>query len=107
MLPPGAQRAVVEVSTAKGMTLNFPNETRSFDASKNRVRFWGYDSAIEISFFVETEALEKFCPGMSDAEARVLKVFDDERAQIHAVADRVYGRGPKNSYTYTLAATDF
>ncbi len=39
------------------MTLNFPNPSRSFDASKNRVTFWGYDSVIEISFSVEGDAM--------------------------------------------------
>ncbi|MEJ2396510.1 MAG: DUF1488 family protein [Candidatus Thiodiazotropha sp.] len=39
------------------MALNFPNPSRSFDASKNRVTFWGYDSVIEISFSVEGDAL--------------------------------------------------
>ena len=94
-------------ATAKSMTLNFPNESRSFDAAKNRVRFWGYDSAIEIAFFMEAEALHKFCPEMSDAEAGILKAFDDARVRIHEVADRVYVHGRKNSYAYTLAAEDF
>ena len=31
------------------MTLDFPNESRSYDAKRNLVRFWGYDSALEIS----------------------------------------------------------
>jgi len=34
------------------MRLNFPNNSRSFDANRSRVCFWGYDSTIEISFFV-------------------------------------------------------
>ena len=33
------------------MTLNFPNLSRSYEARQNRVRFWGYDSAREITFF--------------------------------------------------------
>ena len=89
------------------MTLSFPNQARSFDATKNRVRFWGYDSAIEISFFVDAAALQKFSPEMNDAEAGVLMVFDAARDRIHEVADKVYVCGRKGSYAYTLAADDF
>lgn len=42
------------------MKLTFPNPSRSFDESGKRVRFWGYDRAIEVSFFVEAEALNGF-----------------------------------------------
>jgi hypothetical protein len=37
------------------MVLNFPNTNRAFDATPRAVRFWGYDSAMEVAFFV-TEA---------------------------------------------------
>ncbi len=89
------------------MALSFPNQSRSFDATKNRVRFWGYDSAIEISFFMEAEALKKFYPEMGGAEAGVLKAFDDARERIHEVADRIYVKGRKSAYAYTLAIGDF
>jgi len=39
------------------MTLTFPNPSRSFDATRDAVHFWGYDSAIECSFFVTRSAL--------------------------------------------------
>ena len=94
-------------AVSKRMTLSFPNLTRSFDASKIRVRFWGYDSAIEVSFFMEAGALHKFSPEMSDAEGGVLKAFDDARDQIHEAANRVYMHGHKSCYTYTLCAEDF
>jgi hypothetical protein len=89
------------------MTLSFPNPSRSFDATKNRVRFWGYDSAIEVSFFVEADALKKLCPGMNNAEAGFLKAFDVARKRIHDVAEEVYARGRKGSYAYVLAAENF
>ena len=44
------------------MTLNFPNASRSYDARRNLVRFWGYDSALEVSFLVEAGALCKLMP---------------------------------------------
>jgi hypothetical protein len=96
------------------MTLNFPNESRSFDATRNRIRFWGYDSAVEILFFVEAEALLKLVPGKSaagagDVEDGLLTAFDATRDRIHQVAGKVYARGRKdtNAYTYILAAQDF
>ena len=89
------------------MQLNFPNPSRSFDATRNRVRFWGYDSAIEVSFFVEADALRKLCPEMSNVEAGLLKAFDAARKRIHEVADKVYVPGRKGSFAYILRAKDF
>ena len=89
------------------MRLSFPNPSRSFDASRSCVLFWGYDSAIEVSFFVEANALKRLCPEMSGAEAAFLKAFDAARKRIHGVADKVYVRGRKGSYAYILAADDF
>jgi hypothetical protein len=92
------------------MTLNFPNESRSFDAKRIRVQFWGYDGAIEISFFVSADALQKL--GLlsleaTDIETRVLSVFDAARERIHQVADKVYGRSRKGDYVHCLVPTDF
>ena len=91
------------------MKLSFPNPSRSVDADKNRVRFWGYDSTIEIVFFVEANALRKLCPEMSNVETGFLKAFDAVRTRIHEVADEVYvrGGGGKGTYAYILAAKDF
>jgi hypothetical protein len=89
------------------MTLSFPNPACSFDETKSRVRFWGYDSIIEVSFFVEGDALKKLCPEMSNVEAGFLKAFDAARQQIHRVANKVYTRGAKGTYAYILAAKDF
>jgi len=90
--------------------VNFPNQSRSFDGAKNRVRFWGYDRAIEISFFVEADALRKLSPDMGDmkdAEAGILQAFDAARDRIEEVADKMYVRSKKSAYAYTLAAEDF
>ena len=57
------------------MTLDFPNESRSYDAKRNLVRFWGYDSALEISLFVEASALRKLNPLMENGESGCLKAF--------------------------------
>ena len=91
------------------MKLSFPNPSRSYDADKNRVRFWGSDSTIEVSFFVETDALVRLCPGISGAEKEFLKAFDSVLDRIHKAANKAYlagGKG-KGSYAYSLAANDF
>lgn len=92
------------------MTLNFPNESRNFDAKRNRVQFWGYDGALEVSFFVGADALQKLgrlSLEATDIEARVLGVFDAARERIHRAADKVYGRGRRGEYVHCLAPTDF
>ena len=89
------------------MRLSFPNPCRSFDATRNRVCFWGYDRAIEVSFFVEVDALKRLYPEMSGAEAGFLNAFDAVRNRIHEVANKVYVGGSQGSYSYSLSVNDF
>jgi len=89
------------------MRLSFPNPSRSFDESKSRVCFWGYDKAIEVAFSVETSALKYLCPKMDEAEAGFLQAFDSVRDRIHEIANKIYVRDGKGYYSYILAATDF
>lgn len=89
------------------MTLNFPNESRNFDPRRNCVCFWGYDSAIEISFFVEIGAIIRLCRGTKGGEFDILQAFDTVLATIHEAADRVYVQSKKTSYAYTLKAEHF
>ncbi|MAI46028.1 MAG: DUF1488 family protein [Hyphomicrobiaceae bacterium TMED74] len=46
------------------MPLNFPNQSRYFDAERGAVRFWGYDGALEVSCSIDCEALQVLVPGM-------------------------------------------
>jgi hypothetical protein len=87
------------------MTLNFPNGSRSYDARRNLVRFWGYDSALEISFFVDVSALFKLNPQTRNVEAGYLETFDAARDRIHESARKVYSRAHEGAYL--LAAADF
>jgi hypothetical protein len=89
------------------MRLRFPNPNRSLDANQSRVCFWGYYSAIEITFYVETDALKRLCPEMNSVELGILQAFDTARQRIHEVADKVYGNRGKDSCAYVLAAEDF
>jgi hypothetical protein len=89
------------------MRLSFPNPCRSFDEDHNRVRFWGYDSSIEVAFFVDTDALKRLCPEMSNLESGFLKAFDKSRNRIEEIANKVYARDGKGAYSYILAEGDF
>lgn len=87
------------------VVLNFPNQSRFFDATRRAVRFWGNDSAMEWSFFVTEDALKRLQPKMERDEASLLLAFDANRPAIYAAAMKVYKRGRKGSYE--LLATDF
>jgi hypothetical protein len=89
------------------MRLSFPNPSRSFDADRSRICFWGYDSTVEITFFIEAAALKRLCPEMSGVESGFLQAFDAVRNKIHAVADKAYSRGGNRSRAYILAAEEF
>jgi len=87
------------------MPVNFPNRSRSYDATRRMVRFWGYDRSMESSFFVATDALQRIDPDMQPDESGFLQAFDSHRDQIYAVAAKVYARGRRGSYE--LNAGDF
>lgn len=87
------------------MALIFPNESRSYDRTRDAVRFWGYQSSIECSFFVTTGALKRVAPYVRADEAGFLNTFDANRELICKTAEKVYARGRRGSYE--LVATDF
>ena len=87
------------------MTLSFPNQSRFYDATRRTVRFWGRDSAMEASFFVNADALKRIKPDMPLDEAGLLGAFNSNRKLIYATAAEVYERHRKGSYE--LVAADF
>jgi len=87
------------------MALNFPNACRSYDSKRKVVRFWAYDSALEISFLVEVSALYKLNPHTRNGEGGYLESFDAVRDRIYEAARNAYSRGREG--TYLLAAADF
>ena len=87
------------------MTLSFPNSSRSYDATRRAVRFWGYDSAMEASFFVTQDALSRVQPSMAFDQNGALRAFDVNRPLIYATAAKVYARGRKGSYD--IVSSDF
>lgn len=82
--------------------LTFPNQSRSYDATRNAVRFWGYFRSMENSFFVSTEALTRIQPGLDADEQGFLRAFDSNRDLIYATAAKVYAGGAKGSYDLTV-----
>ena len=87
------------------MALSFPNDSRSYDATRQAVRFWGHHSAMESSFFLTADGLKRLQPDMASGPDAALRVFDSHRQQIYAAAAKVYARGRKGSYD--LTASDF
>lgn len=81
------------------MPLSFPNQSRSYDPRMRCVRFWAYDEALEIPFFVEADALCRIDPKATIDEPGLLGAFDRQRARIFKAANRVYSRRQRGSYT--------
>ena len=69
------------------------------------MRFWGHDSAIEASFYVNEDALTRIAPDASRDEGGFLNAFDANRDKICAAAAKVYVRGSRGSYD--LGAANF
>lgn len=97
--------ACVRHAVRQIMPLNFPNHSRSYDPTRRAVRFWGHDSAMEASFFVMADALQRLQPGTLFEEAALLNAFDSHRDVICAAAVKIYARGRRGSYD--LTASDF
>jgi hypothetical protein len=87
------------------MALSFPNSSRYYDTTRNAVRFWGHDGALEASFFVLADALRILKPGTPSSEPDLLNAFDSNRDAIFGAAKKAYARGNKGSYD--LIASDF
>jgi hypothetical protein len=85
--------------------IDFPNHSRSYDRTRHAVRFWGHDSAIEASFFIDEGALKRIQPSTPSSESGFLSAFDTNRDLICATAARKYVRNSRGSYD--LFAGDF
>jgi hypothetical protein len=87
------------------MTLSFPNRSRSFDATRRGVRFWGHDRSLEILCFVDESALRRLNPDAVNDENSYLAAFDVNCDRIHHVANALYSR--RHANFLSLAASDF
>ena len=88
------------------MSLSFPNPSRSYDPNRRRIRFWGHDSAMEVPFFLEENAIFRLYPKTKNTEDSILAAFDEARERIFAVATKAYGPGHQRSF-YTLTGDQF
>jgi hypothetical protein len=81
------------------MVLNFPNPSRTYDASRHCVCFWGYDNSREITFLVDDSVLTKLNANIGSDEPALLAAFDRNRERILSLARIAYKGGPQNRYT--------
>lgn len=88
---------------ATNMAISFPNDSRSYDATRQAVRFWGYDRSMESSFFVTADALNRIQPNLRLDAVDLLRAFDINRERIYAIAAKVYARGRRGSYELCAA----
>jgi hypothetical protein len=83
--------------------IDFPNHSRSYDQTRRAVRFWGHDSAIEASFYIDEGALRRIDSNVRLNETGFLNVFDSNRDLICAAAAKIYVRGSRGSYDLVAA----
>lgn len=83
----------------------FPNGSRSYDATRRAVRFWGYDQSMEVPFFIGADVLGALQPATAAEPEACLSAFDAHRARIRAVAAKIYDH--RRSGSYDLLASDF
>lgn len=81
------------------VTLSFPNPSRTYDASRHCVCFWGYDNSREITFLVDDAMLAKLNSDMGSGESALLAAFDCNRDRILGLARDLYKGGPQIRYT--------
>jgi len=84
------------------MALQFPNISRSFDATRGCVRFSGYDHTREVAFFIEQDVVRHVDCGALVSLESLLAAFDHHRDGICRAAVRAYGQRREGSYTLTL-----
>jgi len=85
------------------MAITFPNLSRSYDATRRAVRFWGYDRSTENSFFIMADTLRQIQPNLRFDAVDILRAFDANRERIYAIAAKIYARGRRGSYDLNIA----
>ena len=81
------------------VALQFPNPSRSYDATRHCVCFWGYDNSREITFQVDDAMLRNLQPDAGSDERSILGAFDQIREKLLEIARKQYVQGPQNRYT--------
>ncbi len=86
------------------MALAFPNASRSFDAERRAVRFWGHESQFEFTFYIDVDALHRLSPQSTNDEASLLRAFDANRSRIEIAAGHAHSRGRQSFYHLPASA---
>ena len=87
------------------MAIDFPNRSRSYVGKRHSVRFWGHDSAREVSFLVAEEALARVDQTTPRTEDEFLIAFDANRDRIFKAARKAYA--PRGTGFHASWASDF
>jgi Protein of unknown function (DUF1488) len=53
----------------------FPNGSRSYDATRLAVRFWGYDQSMDVPFFISAAVLGALQPASAEKPEDCLSAF--------------------------------
>jgi hypothetical protein len=85
------------------MTIEFPNQSRSYDANHHQIRFWGHDASREVTFLVEAEALHQVGARTTTDEDTLLQAFDTNRGRIEIAARKAYSRHGNGFYVLGLS----
>lgn len=91
------------VAKVANLAVSFPNQSRSYDATRRAIQFWGYDRSMERSFFVTEAALKHIQPDLKSDVPGLLCAFDSNRGRIHAAASKVYARDRRGSCEINVA----
>ena len=86
------------------MALNFPNPSRSYDASRHCVCFWGYDGAREVAFQVTDTVLSLLSHGAAFEETAFLDTSDRYRDPILTMARDIYTPNAQHVHHFVGAA---
>lgn len=81
------------------VALQFPNPSRSYDASRHCVCFWGHDNSREITFLLDDAVLRNMHPHVGFDEHSILEAFDRGREKILEIAKKLYTGGQQNRYS--------
>jgi len=86
------------------MTIEFPDQSRSYDANHHQIRFWGHDASREVAFLVEAKALHQVATSAPGDEEALLQAFDTNRDRIESAARKAYSR--RGTGFYVLGPSD-
>jgi hypothetical protein len=105
--PEGLAMSVVswlrKVAAKKRPDLVFLNRTRTYNATKNCVTFWGFDASFEITFDLPDEELQQMCSHASGNQASVLRAFDDRREAAERLAMSAHKVSSQRHHVLRLA----